>query len=380
MSLLLTACAYESSGTTTTTFVDPLLIPPPTGPADLVFRDQATDGAVVVVESVTLPAAGFVVLLGDDAGAPGEVIGITDLLSAGVIANVPVAFFVPLESATVVHAQLHVDMDRDGVFTYEPPDAFVDVPAVAANGEVAGDRAVVTMLPPVAPAAFTFFEQRTTGDSVVVDRVELPAPGFIVVREDDLGSPGRVLGTSGLLPAGLSRDVEVALDSPLGISAILHVALYVDRDEDGVLLLGEGAVDRIAQGEDGADVVLAVAVTVVPLRPVRLAATDQETEGDEVRATVTVPGPAFLVARADDDGSPGRLLGVSLLLDIGTNDVLITLDPALEADTRVWLIVHIDLDGDGEFDETDPIGILEAGGEARISIRLTLPEPEEEEE
>ena len=206
LALAVSACAYETSGTTTTTTIDPADVLPSTGPADVVFRDQMTDGAGVVLESVTLPSPGFVVLFSDESGSPGEVVGATQIISAGVIANVPVSFFVPIEASTVVHAQIHIDMDRDEAFTYEPPDAFMDVPATSANGEVAAVAASITLLPPISPAVVTFAEQRTAGDVIEVLSVELPAPGFVVIREDDQGEAGRILGVSALLPAGLSSE------------------------------------------------------------------------------------------------------------------------------------------------------------------------------
>ncbi|MBU1866760.1 MAG: hypothetical protein KKE89_10125 [Actinobacteria bacterium] len=377
LALVFSACAYESAGTTTTSIIDPADVAPPTGPADIVFRDQMTDGAGVVVDSVTLPSPGFVVLYGDEGGSPGAVIGATQIISAGVIANVPVSFFVPIEANTVVHAQVHVDIDRDEAFTYEPPDAFIDLPGTLANGEVAAAEATVTLLAPISPAAVTFAEQRTLGQVVEVLAVELPSPGFVVIREDDFGEAGRILGTSDLLPAGTSSDVPVTLNRALTISAVLYASLYIDRDGDGSLALGPDEVDQIAQGPDGMVATVGVPITVVPLAPTELAAVDQESEGAEVVAIATVPAPGFLVLRADDGGAPGAVLAVSSLLALGSTDVTLTLDPAIEADTTFWLTIFIDFNGDGEFDDSDPVGITGGGESAETSILVTLPVPEE---
>ena len=381
LAVLAAACTYESSGTTTTTVIDPEDVPPATGPADVVFRGQMTDGAGVTVESVSLPEPGFLVLYADQDGSPGEIIGATQIIPAGTVAGVPVSFYVPIEADTLVHVLVHIDMDRDEAFTYEPPDAFVDVPATRANGEVAGRSAAVGLLPPVAPAVVALAEQRTIGEVIRVASVELPAPGFVVIREDDQGLAGRFLGTSDLLPAGVSEDVAVTLDEPIGISTVLFATVYIDRDGDGVLLLGDGAVDRIGQGADGLEATIGVPVTVVPLGPVTLVAEDQESEaGDSVSVTVTLPAPAFVVLRADDGGTPGEIVAVSGLLDLGSNDITFSIAPALEADAVFWVSVHIDFDGAGEYDPDDPVG-LDAGGEsAETSITVTLPAPEEEEE
>jgi len=380
IALAFSACAYETSGTTSTTTIDPGDVLLPTGPADIVFRDQMTDGAGVSVESVTLPAPGFVVLYSDNAGSPGEVIGATQIISAGVVANVPVSFFVPIEGDVVIHAQIHVDMDRDEAFTYEPPDAFIDVPATLANGEVAEVAASITLLPPIAPAAVTFAEQRTAGDVVEVLLAELPSAGFVVIREDDFGEAGRILGISDLLPAGLSADVAVTLDKTIGISAVLFASIYIDRDGDGLLTLQEGSLDQIAQGADGLEATIGVPILVVPLSPVQLTASDQESEGADVVATVVVPAPAFLVLRSDDGGAPGEILAISSLLELGTTGITLTLDLPIEADTTLWLTVYIDFDGDGIYDDTDPVGISGDGTTAETSIRVTLPVPEEEDD
>ncbi|MCB2223847.1 MAG: hypothetical protein KQH83_06685 [Actinobacteria bacterium] len=377
--LVVAGCAYETVGTTTTTVLDPDQVPPATGPADLVFRDQLTDGGSVTLDSVTLPSPGFVVLFDDRDGAPGDAIGATRILSAGTIANVPVSFYVPITESAVVHARVHVDMDRDEAFTYEPPDAFVDVPATHASGEVAEATATISLLAPLSPAVVGFAEQRTTGETVEVLSAELPADGFVVIREDDQGEAGRIVGRSGLLPSGIHENLVITLDDPLEISAVLFASIYIDRDGDGALFLGAGAVDALGQGLDGLEATIGVPVTAVPLEPVTLVSGDQESEnGDEVLATVTLPAPGFLVLQADDGGRPGAVVAVSSPLAIGTTDVVFTLEEPITGDTTFWLTVHIDFDGAGEFDDGDPVGILGEGGEAQTSILLTLPVPEDD--
>ena len=115
----------------------PPTVPPATGPGDLVFEDQMVEGSVVVVGSVTLPSAGFVVLQSDASGTPGEVLGVSELIGRGTVSGVAVPLFFPLEAGAVLHATLHIDMDGDGQFRYEPPDDFIDLPATLANGEPA---------------------------------------------------------------------------------------------------------------------------------------------------------------------------------------------------------------------------------------------------
>lgn len=372
--LAASACSYESSGTTTTTRLDPGAQPPPTGPADLVFDDQLTEGAGVEIESVSLPADGFVALYADDAGTAGELLGVGDLLSAGVIANVPVPFFVPIEGETTVHARVHIDMDRDGVLTYEPPDALVDQPATSANGEPADVVATVGLLPPLGPAVIEIGEQRTVGNRLLVGSVTLPAAGFVVIRADDGGAPGELLGTSDLLPEGTATDLEVAFDEPASESETYWVTAYIDRDTDGALVLGgDDPADRPALTGDGQEATAGAEVVVVPRAPARVSAEDQEGDGTSVTVSGTLPAPGFLVLRADADGEPGEILDVSGLLPADTtSEVEFTFDPPLPDGTVLWARIQIDLDGNGEFDRTEPNGRTEGGARAETSFLVTV--------
>ena len=375
-------CAYESSGTTTTTQGDVVEAPPPTGPADLDFADQLIEGSGVTLDSVTLPAAGFVVLQADDAGLPGEIIGVSELIGEGRISSVPVAFFLPIEAPARIYATLHIDMDRDRIFTYEPPDSFVDGPAAFGSGALAGAAADIGILAAVAPAELEFIEQRSDGEAVVVAAVNLPAPGFVAIQRNEGGEPGTVLGITELLPAGTSTDLESALDPPLPATGIVFAVPYVDRDANGIAeILGEDAPDGIARRADGTLLLYDPVITVVRRQPTAIEAADQEGDGAAVTvATVTMPAAGFVEVRADDGGSPGRLLGRSDLLPRGTaTDVAIVLDPALEADARLWVRVRIDFDEDGAVSEGDLFGLTESGERAETSLDYTLPEEEEEE-
>jgi hypothetical protein len=376
-------CAYESSGTTTTTRGEVVEEPPPTGPADLAFGDQLIEGSGVVLESVTMPAPGFVVLQADDSGGAGEVLGVSELIGEGRISSVPVAFFLPIEEPTRVHATLHIDMDRDRFFTYEPPDSFIDAPATFSSGGLATAAAEIGLLAAVGPAELEFLEQRTDGEAVVVASVDLPAPGFLAIQVNEGGEPGRVLGITGLLPAGISTDLEIALDPPLLATGIVFAVPYVDRDADGIAdITGEEPVDGIARRADGTLLLTDPVITVIRRQPTVLEVADQEGEGAAVVvAAVTLPAAGVVEVRADSDGSPGRLLGLSDLLPRGTTtDIEIELDRPLVADARLWIRVRIDFDEDGTLSEGDPFGLTESGERAATSLDYTLPEEEDEED
>ena len=383
LALAVAACAYESSGTTTTTKGDAVEAPPPTGPADLTFADQLIEGSGVTLALVTLPAPGFVVLQADDGGLPGEVIGVSEVIGEGRITSVPVAFFLPIEEPARIHAVLHIDMDGDRTFSYEPPDAFIDAPATFGSGAIAGAAADIGLLAAVIPAEMEFVEQRSDGEMVVVAGVDLPAPGFVAIQLNEGGKPGTILGITDLLPAGSSTDLEIALDPPLLATGIVFAVPYIDRDANGIAeIVGEAAPDGVARRADGTLLLVDPVITVVRRRPTVLEVAPQEGEGATVTvATVTLPAAGFLEVRADVDGDPGRLLGISDLLPRGTaTDVEITLDAPLEADARLWVRVRIDFDEDRTLSQGDSFGLTESGSRAARSFDYTLPAEEEEED
>jgi hypothetical protein len=380
LGLLAGGCAYESAGTTTTTAADAAGGSPATGPATIVFEDQLVDGSAVVVRSVTLPADGFVVLAADAAGAPGEVIGVSELIGRGTVAGVAVPLFVPLAAEAVVHATLHVDMDEDGRFLYEPPDGFVDLPAVSGEGTMATDSAIVGLLAPLTPAAVTLEGQRTDGEAVVVAEVTLPAPGFVAVQGEEDGLPGAVLGLSELLAQGTHREVLVPLARTVAGPQTLFAVVYIDRDGDGLAgITSAESPDAVAQAFDGGPARAAAEITVVLIAPAAVEVDDQEGDGATVTvASASLPSPGFLEVRADDAGSPGPRLAVSGLLPAGASTrIQIELAQALGGDAVLWVRVRIDFDGDGVLGADDPIALTEEGRRAQASLSYSFVEEDE---
>lgn len=376
VSLLASACAYESSGTTTTTVVDLADVPPATGPADLVLEDQRVEGTSLTIASVTMPDDGWVVVRVDEGGGPGEIIGISEILRKGVIARVPIPFTLPLTADTVVHATVHVDMDRDGLFTYEPPDSLADVIGTFANGEAATATATIQLLPPIQPGEATLEEQRSDGTTVIGAAAVLPAPGFVALMSNVQGEPGDVLAATDLLAAGTVSDIEFHPDPALKVSGLVFLVAWVDRDEDGLL---DPASDDIAVRSDGTLAAASAIVSVVPLAPSSVSAVDQEGDGTSVTiAEVVLPGPGFVELLTDDNGVPGTRLALSEGKVEGTyDDLVFELDEALpgEADDQIvlWVRTIIDFDEDGAASGADPFGLVEVDGVvAQATFTYTL--------
>jgi len=370
---LLGACTYESSGTTTTTRPEVVALPPATTPATITVSDQRIEGSSLVVDSVSLPAPGFIVVREDDGGSPGPVMGVSELLPAGIAEAVPVPFFVPIAQAMTIHATIQIDMDSDGIFTYDPPD-FVDTIATQSSGEPASATAQLTLLAPLGPADVTFDDQTSDGTSLTVASVTLPAPGFVAIQADADGVAGDILAVSDLLPAGVSTDVAFSLDPRIELSTDLHAVAYVDRDEDGVFDPVGGA-DAMGVREDGALADAVAAIDVILRSPTSIRVSDQESAGDTVVIdALSLPAPGFVEILSDQNGAPGTRLGVSSLRQAGNlSDIEVALDTALTRDATVWVRVWVDFDGSGALSDGDLRALDEDGGDPiEVSFAVTI--------
>jgi hypothetical protein len=241
----------------------------------------------------------------------------------------------------------------------------------------------VAETPATAPAAVTVEDQMSDGMTIVVKSVELPSAGFIAVHADNGGSPGAVIGHSDLLPAGTSDDVAVTLDTPLEGTSIVWPMVHIDMDGDGqyTFMPPDNAIDLPALFDNGDVAVVAVNLMVLPATtPSSLQADEQTSDGTTVVVTaVNLPSAGFIAVHADAEGSPGPVIGHSDLLPAGENaDVTVTLDEALTASGVVWPMVHIDMDGDGEYtfmppaNAVDVPGITEDGNVAVIPVQINL--------
>ncbi len=245
---------------------------------------------------------------------------------------------------------------------------------------------VADLTPATGPAAITVEDQMSDGTTIVIRSVELPSAGFIAVHADNGGSPGAVIGHSALLPAGTSRDVVVTLDTPLEGTSVVWPMAHIDVDGDGEYTFAppDNAIDVPAITADGNVAVAPAAVTLLPGRaPAQVEAEDQEGLGlGIIVASVTLPAQGFIAVHDDADGSPGAVIGHSKLLAAGTStDVEIIFDEPVTESGRVYPMVHIDMDGDGEYtfappdNAVDLPGLTAAGDVAVVGLSLTVLPP-----
>lgn len=85
-----------------------------------------------------------------------------------------------------------------------------------------------------------FDDQRTSGSIVLVDLVQLPDGGFVVLHEAAGGELGPIVGASTLLGAGLHESVPVTLFDNVTSPRTLVAAVYEDSNGNRALDVGDG--------------------------------------------------------------------------------------------------------------------------------------------
>ncbi|MFC7202676.1 PGF-CTERM sorting domain-containing protein [Haloferax namakaokahaiae] len=318
--------------------------------ASVSFDNQATGGTTVVVDSVTLPDGGFVTI--HDASVTegnvlGSVAGSSAYLEPGTHENVTVSLDDPVAESGTYVAMPHVDSDGDRVYSFVAENGEADGPYTADGGAVIDDATVN------ASATVSMSDQPTTGDTVVVDRVELSQGGFVTIHDASV-TEGAVFesirGTSSYLEAGVHENVRVELDSPVSENTTLVPMAHMDTDDDQTYTFpeSEGETDGPYVADGGA-VVDTAAVSVSDTASIDYS--EQVTGGYSIVVdSVFLPEGGFVTVH-DGTVTEGAVFesirGTSDYLEPGYyTDVRVELDTPLNETTTVVPMAHVDSDGD----------------------------------
>lgn len=106
-----------------------------------------------------------------------------------------------------------------------------------------------------------------------------------------------------------------------------------------------------------------------------ISAGDQSGDGSTVTVdSVTISGaPGWVVVHADNDGSPGAVLGQEWIPEGTSTDVTVTLDTALEESQSLWPMLHEDAGEEGtyEFPGAD-VPVMDDGGIVMMQISFSV--------
>lgn len=207
-------------------------------PDALVFNQPGTLGEIIISRAF-VNEAGWAVVYNDYFGMVADRLGYVPL-EPGVTEHITVAVDSSLVTP-VLHVMLHEDDETMGEFEYPRADE-----AIQANNRI--------LLFSFATDAGNYLltEDQSIGEegTVHVPLVVSDAPTWVVVQdrasagEDETAveesAPPQVLGRT-LLPAGVHRNVSVAVNPREIITSTLYVTLYHDLGEPGSFEAPEGA-------------------------------------------------------------------------------------------------------------------------------------------
>lgn len=201
--------------------------------------------------------------------------------------------------------------------------------------------------------------QVSTDGTLVVESVLPTDEAWIVVRADDDGSPGAILGHAPVdADEGLRTDVPVDIEAETwgnwsGTRTVWTVLHAEDGDgefepEDDQLLesFGEPAGDRIRVRKGEAPAY----VTAEGFSP------QSSADGTVVVRAAALPEDGHVVVHEATDDGPGDVVGSTALASGVHDDVTVDLDAAFFEDREgtftLWAVGYTD-DGGGQFDGAD---------------------------
>lgn len=77
-----------------------------------------------------------------------------------------------------------------------------------------------------------YIAEQEPGASILVSVVRLEKPGFIVIHEDNVSEPGRILSVSNLIVAEEAKDLQLTSLSRSTIDGeTLHAMLHIDNED-----------------------------------------------------------------------------------------------------------------------------------------------------
>ncbi len=321
---------------TTTPIATPTASPTPeptTVPAAISVSEQAlgTNGQIVI-DTVSVPEAGWLVIHAQSEGQVGEVLGQT-AVSPGINHDVTITID-PLQATDPLIAMLHHDNGTPGTFEFPGPDS----PWQEDGTTVMTDFAITYdfRLPTV-----TIADQNVGEDGIVqVETVVSVGDGWLQIHADENGRVGEVLG-SVFVPDGVTESLPVAIRWREA-TPTLHAVLYEDN----------GRSRRFDPTED-----LPVLVGGVPLittfnvtLPLDVFVLDQPViDGKIELERVYSNGPGWAVVYFDNEGDLGLIIGFAPLA-AGLNEA-VEIEVIESAVTpQLHILLHTDDEPIGEFD------------------------------
>lgn len=195
----------------------------------------------------------------------------------------------------------------------------------------------------------TVSDQEIVDGTVTIDSAVSDGPGWVVIHIQEDGAPGAVIGHAAL-EDGENMDVTVEIDVSQATET-LYAMLHTDTGQMGTYEFPDGDPPVTVEG----DVVLQPFTITGGLRP-SVSVMDQAIEDGMVTVPEVVSdGQGWMVIHADDDGSPGPVIGQAQVSDGVNRDVSVEIDVEMATET-LYAMLHADTGEMGayEFPDADP--------------------------
>jgi hypothetical protein len=166
-------------------------------PEIVVANQTVTEDSRLLIESVNAMAAGWLLIYGDEAGEPGYLLGLARVEEG---LNEAVSVQIPWREATSqLHALLAADNGRPNL--YDPEE---DLPILVGGNPVSASFEIGL------PVDIFILDQPVVNSRVVIERITMNAPGWVVIHPNDNGQPGLIIGFA-FLGAGVNEQIVVDL-------------------------------------------------------------------------------------------------------------------------------------------------------------------------
>jgi hypothetical protein len=330
--------------------------------ATATFSDQSTDGTSVVVDSVNLPEGGFVTIHDSrltDGQAVLSVRGTSAYLEAGNHEDIEVELDDPLVEGDTLIAMPHRDTNGNETYDFVSSQGEEDGPYTADGNAVVDDADVQVD----GDAAVLMSDQRTAGQSVVVDFVRMADGGFVTIHDSSLldgETIPSVVGVSDYLEPGANEAIEVEFDEPLTEDDTLIAMPHRDTNDNETYDFVETGGEEDGPYTADGDVVLDDASVTVGA-PADVSFADQESDGSGVTVdSARLDDGGFIVIHDSSlmDGEPlASVIGVSEYFESGEyEDIQIEFDEELTADETLIAMAHRDTNDNQTYDFSETGG------------------------
>jgi hypothetical protein len=307
-------------------------------PTIVVSDQEVTQDGLVQVQQATMTEPGWLLIHADESGAIGKMLGFA-WLEEGLSENVTVPIMWR-DGTPRLYAVLYRDAGRPNRL-----DQDADMPLLI------GGEPVVTPFTVSLPPNVLVLDQPVVDGEVVIERVVVDDPSWLVIYFDDDGSFGRIIGFVPLA-AGVNEKLVVPVVED-AVTPLLHILLHEDT------VVGDEfdfpAVDRPLT-YDGR---LPAPFTFRTNSGNYIITRDQSlTEHGGTEATaivvplVVVDAPTWLVIRVDADGVAGDIVGMSWLPAGISRDVSVVVDTE-NVTATLYAALHLDGGTPEQFDFPD---------------------------